>query len=155
MTNKQQDMLCSAIFLAFGCVMLVLSQRIRHLIPSDLGSGFVPAFLSICILVTAGAKLALTLLNKKPAKPIAKGDSDLLGGIGTVGLMLVYVVTFEPVGFLLSSMIYLFAQIMLMSNKDNRKPVLFAAISVLLPLGIALLFAFAIKMPLPVGILGF
>mgnify|MGYP007025306387 CR=1 FL=1 len=31
----------------------------------------------------------------------------------------------------------------------------FAAISVALPVGIALLFAYVIKMPLPVGILGF
>ena len=69
--------------------------------------------------------------------------------------MLLYVIAFEPVGFLLSSMVYLFAQILLMSNRDNRRPVLFAAISVALPVGIALLFAYVIKMPLPVGILGF
>ncbi len=46
------------------------------------------------------------------------------GGLGTVGLMPAYVIAFEPVGFLLSSMVCLFAQIMLMSNAKNRKPVL-------------------------------
>ena len=52
-------------------------------------------------------------------------------------------------------MVYLFAQILLMSNSENRKPVLFAAISIALPLAVSLLFAYVIKMPLPVGILGF
>ena len=155
MNSKQLDMLCSAIFLVFGGVMLKFSLSIRHIIPTDVGSGYVPIFLSICILVTAGAKLVLTLLDKKPAKAAAKSDSDLVGGLGTVGLMLLYVIAFEPVGFLLSSMVYLFAQILLMSNSENRRPVLFAVISFALPVGIALLFAYAIKMPLPVGILGF
>ena len=155
MNSKQLDMLCSAIFLAFGGLMLYFSLSIRHIIPTDVGSGYVPIFLSVCILITAGAKLALTLLDKKPPKAAAKSASDLAGGLGTVGLMLLYVIAFEPVGFLLSSMVYLFAQILLMSNRDNRRPVLFAAISVALPVGIALLFAYVIKMPLPVGILGF
>ncbi len=155
MTNKQLDMLCSAIFLAFGGVMLFFSLRIRHIIPTDVGSGYVPIFISICILVTAGAKLVLTLLDKKTPQKTVKGDGDLVGGLGTVGLMLAYVIAFEPVGFLLSSMVYLFAQIMLMSNAENRKPVLFAAISVVLPLAVSLLFAYAIKMPLPAGVLGF
>ena len=135
--------------------MLKFSLSIRHIIPTDVGSGYVPIFLSVCILAAAGAKLVLTLLDRKPAKAAAKSDSDLAGGLGTVGLMLLYVIAFEPVGFLLSSMAYLFAQILLMSSKGNRKPVLFAVISVTLPLGIALLFAYVIKMPLPVGILGF
>ncbi len=155
MNSKQLDMLCSAVFLVFGGVMLKFSLSIRHIIPTDVGSGYVPIFLSVCILAAAGAKLVLTLLDRKPAKAAAKSDSDLAGGLGTVGLMLLYVIAFEPVGFLLSSMAYLFAQILLMSSKGNRKPVLFAVISVTLPLGIALLFAYVIKMPLPVGILGF
>ena len=155
MNSKQLDMLCSAVFLVFGGVMLNFSLSIRHIIPTDVGSGYVPIFLSVCILAAAGAKLVLTLLDRKPAKAAAKSASDLAGGLGTVGLMLLYVIAFEPVGFLLSSMAYLFAQILLMSSKGNRKPVLFAVISVTLPLGIALLFAYVIKMPLPVGILGF
>ena len=155
MNSKQLDMLCSAVFLVFGGVMLKFSLSIRHIIPTDVGSGYVPIFLSVCILAAAGAKLVLTLLDRKPAKAAAKSDSDLAGGLGTVGLMLLYVIAFEPVGFLLSSIAYLFAQILLMSSRGNRKPVLFAVISVTRPLGIALLFAYVIKMPLPVGILGF
>lgn len=156
MTNKQSDIICSVIFLIFGGGMLYLSLGIKKMIETDVGSGYVPAFVAICILVTAASKLILTLLNKKPsANQKVKFDNDLIGGVGTIALMAFYVLAMEPVGFLLSSMVYLFAQILLMSNKYNRKPILFAIISVLLPLAVDLLFVYVIKMPLPKGILGF
>jgi len=69
--------------------------------------------------------------------------------------MLVYMLALEPVGFIISSTVYLFVQMMLLSDKTNRKPVLFAIIAVLLPAAVDALFVYAIKMPLPVGILGF
>lgn len=156
MTNKQRDLLCSVIFLVFGAAMLYMSLGIKKMVESDVGSGYVPAFIAVCILVTAGAKLILTLMDKKSsANQKESAEKDLLGGAGTVGLMAAYVLALEPVGFVLSSVVYLFAQILLMSNKDNRKPLLFAAISVILPVAIDALFVFVIKMPLPKGILGF
>lgn len=156
MTNKQSDIICSVIFLIFGGAMLYFSLGIKKMIETDVGSGYVPAFIAICILVTAAAKLILTVLNKKPsAYQKVKFDNDLIGGVGTIALMAFYVLAMEPVGFLLSSMVYLFAQILLMSNKTNRKPILFAIISIALPLAVDILFVFVIKMPLPKGILGF
>jgi putative tricarboxylic transport membrane protein len=61
----------------------------------------------------------------------------------------------QPVGFIISSIVYLFVQMMLLSDNTNRKPVLFAIIAVVLPVAVEALFVYAIKMPLPVGILGF
>lgn len=156
MTSKKSDILCSAIFLVFGAAMAYFSLGINKMIETDVGSGFVPKFIAICIMIVAAAKLILTLTEKKPTATAAKkSNSDLPGGVGTVALMAAYMLSFEPVGFLLSSMVYLFAQILLMSNRENRKPLLFAVISVVLPLIIDLLFVFVIKMPLPKGIFGF
>lgn len=156
MTNKQRDILCSVVFLLFGAGMLYMSTGIKKMIESDVGSGYVPAFIGICIMVVAGAKLILTLMDKSDAaNKKEKNDFDLLGGVGTVAIMAFYVLTFDKLGFLLSSMIYLFVQITLMSNKENRKLGLFAVISVALPVVVYALFNYVIKMPLPKGILGF
>lgn len=156
MTNKQRDILCSAVFLAFGVGMLYLSFGIKHRIASDVGSGYVPKFIAICIIAAAGAKLMLSLRDKSAsANKKEASDNDLPGGIGTIALMFCYMMALEPVGFILSSMVYLFLQIMLMSNQDNRKPVLFAAISIVLPIAVYALFNYVIKMPLPKGIFGF
>lgn len=156
MNNKQKDILCSVIFLIFGGAMLFFSLQIKSVIENDVGSGYVPAFVAICILISAGAKLILTLRDKSAtALRKTKSDNDIKGGIGTIVLIAIYVTVFESVGFLLSSMVYLFAQICLMSSKENRRPILFAIISVLLPVGVDLLFKYVIKMPLPLGILEF
>lgn len=156
MTNRQKDILCSVVFLVFGAVMLYLSFGVRHKIAEDVGSGYVPKFIAILILITSGAKLVLSVRDKSEAgKKKQDSDSDLLGGLGTIGLMLAYMMTLKPLGFILSSAVYLFLQILLMSNKDNRKLVLFGVIGVVLPVAIYALFNYVIKMPLPKGILGF
>lgn len=156
MTNKQRDILGSILFLILGAGMFYLSFGIKHRIPSDVGSAYVPRFIAICIMVVAGAKLILSLMDKSASSKKKDGiEFDKLGGIGTVVLMFAYMLTLELLGFIVSSVAYLFLQIMLLSNKENRKPVLFAIISVLLPIGISALFYYVIKMPLPKGIIGF
>ena len=75
--------------------------------------------------------------------------------MGTILLMLVYMIAFQPVGFVISSAVYLFVQMLLLSNEQNRKLPLFGAIAVLLPLAVDALFVFAIQMPLPKGLWGF
>lgn len=156
MTHKVRDLLCSLIMLIFGIVMFVVALGIPHKIESDVGSGFVPKFIAICIIVVAVVQGVLTLLDKSVSSK-AKDHlfEDAKGGIVTILLMAAYMAIFEPVGFIFSSIIYLFLQILWLSDDTNRKPVLFAIISVALPLAVSALFAFVIKMPLPKGIWGF
>ena len=156
MTHKVRDLLCSVIMLVFGIVMFIVALDIPHKIESDVGSGFVPKFIAICIIVVAVVQGILTLLDKSPSSK-AKDHlfDDAKGGIVTILLMAGYMFIFEPVGFIFSSIIYLFLQILWLSDNTNRKPVLFAIISVALPLAVSALFAFVIKMPLPKGIWGF
>ena len=157
MGTKQRNLTTSVIFLIFGAFMLVQSLAVKHKIASDVGSGYVPAFISICLIVVAGAKLILTLTEKRQARAAKnKGvATDWKGGVGTILMMALYMFCFEPVGFILSSAVYLFAQITWFSNSENRKPILFAVIAIVLPVVIDALFVYAIKMPLPKGILGF
>ena len=69
--------------------------------------------------------------------------------------MLAYMLAFEPVGFIVSSILFLFALMNWFANNENRNLPLFAIISVLLPVAVDALFVFVIKMPLPKGIIGF
>lgn len=156
MTNKQRNLLTSVIFLAFGILMFIQAQGVKHKIASDVGSGYVPAFIAGCITIVAAAKLILTILNKDPAenKPL-KSEWSTKGGLVTIAIILVYMLAFEPVGFILSSVVFLFALMNWFANNENRKPILFAIISVALPVVVDALFVFVIKMPLPKGIIGF
>ena len=69
MTHKVRDLLCSVIMLIFGAVMFIVALDIPHKIESDVGSGFVPKFIAICIMVVAVVQGVLTLLdNRRPPR---------------------------------------------------------------------------------------
>ncbi|MBR0256491.1 MAG: tripartite tricarboxylate transporter TctB family protein [Synergistaceae bacterium] len=156
MTNKTRDILCSIIVIAFGAAMIYFVKDVRRVIRSDVGSRFVPTMIGWCIVATGAAKLFYSIFTglKEENKKIVF-DQDFLGGVGTIVLMVLYMIAFEPVGFIIASAVYLFFQMLLLSDKTNRKIVLFAIVSALLPIAVDALFVFVIKMPLPVGIFGF
>lgn len=156
MTNKVRDIVCSVIMLVVGGGMLFMAKDIRHMIESDVGSAYVPNFIAICIIIVAIAKLGTTLTSKSTsANQKVAPLGDWFGGIATIVLMLAYMAIFQTVGFVISSIVYLFVQMLLLSDETNRKPVLFGIIAVLLPLAVDALFVFAIQMPLPKGLWGF
>ncbi len=156
MTNKTRDILCSIIVIAFGAAMIYYVKGVRRVIRTDVGSAFVPTLIGWCIIVTGASKLLYSIFTglKSENKKIVF-DQDFFGGIGTIILMVLYMLAFQPVGFIVASAVYLFFQMLLLSDKTNRKILLFAIVSVLLPVAVDALFVFVIKMPLPVGILGF
>ncbi|MBQ3764348.1 MAG: tripartite tricarboxylate transporter TctB family protein [Synergistaceae bacterium] len=156
MTNKTRDILCSIIVLAFGAAVIYFVKDVRRVIRSDVGSAFVPTLIGWCIVATGACKLFYSIFTglKEENKKIVF-DQDFFGGIGTVVLMVLYMLAFQPVGFVVSSAVYLFLQMLLLSDRTNRKVILFAVVSVLLPLAVDALFVFVIKMPLPVGVFGF
>ena len=156
MTNKTRDILCSIIVLAFGAAMIYFVKDVRRVIRTDVGSAFVPTLIGWCIVVTGACKLLYSIFTglKEENKKIVF-DQDMFGGIGTIILMVLYMLAFQPVGFVVSSAVYLFLQMLLFSEKSNRRMILFAVIAVLLPLAVDALFVYVIKMPLPVGVFGF
>lgn len=156
MTIKMRNTIASVIFLLFGGFMFYASLGIKTVMSNDVGSGYVPRFIAILIIITSAIKLVLTLLNKDPNfRKKEASNSDLLGGIGTIGLMLLYMMAFNSLGFILSTVCYLFAQMLLLSDSTNRKPILFAVLSIIVPIAVYALFVYAISMPLPIGVFGF
>lgn len=164
MTENRRDLIGSILFLVFGAFMFIQSIPIVPIMGRDLGSGFVPKIVAGAIIVTAAVKLvfALTAMSKETKaekeKAIQKkkdqsADDDMKGGLFTIASLLVYALIFQSVGFIISTVLYLFVQIMVLSDKTNRKPVLFAIISVAATLFIYVVFVHLIKMPLPAGIL--
>ncbi|MBQ7544724.1 MAG: tripartite tricarboxylate transporter TctB family protein [Synergistaceae bacterium] len=156
MTNKTRDILCSIIVLAFGAAMIYFVKDVRRVIRSDVGSAFVPTLIGWCIVATGAAKLIYSVFTglKEENKKIVF-DQDFFGGVGTIVLMVLYMLAFEPVGFVVASAVYLFLQMLLLSDKTNRRVILFAVVAAVLPLAVDALFVYVIKMPLPVGVFGF
>lgn len=154
MTDRKRDISCAILFLVFGVFMFFQALPIEPIMGKDLGSGFVPKIIAGAIIVIALVKLVLVLSSKEKEKKL-ENDDDIMGGLMTVAALLVYMSIFKSVGFILSTALYLFMQITLLSDEKNRNLPLFGVISVVAPLAIYALFVYAIKMPLPTGIFSF
>ncbi len=154
MTNKQRDLLCAVLFLVFGAFVFIQALPIKPIMGKDLGSGFMPKIIGASIVVLAAVKLVVTLTAKSSSQQV-QSDDDLKGGLWTIAALAAYVLLFDKLGFILSTALYLFVQILVLSNEQNRNIKLFAAISVVTPVAIYALFVYVISMPLPAGVLGF
>lgn len=156
MKSKTRDIICSLLFLIVGIFTFVNALEIKPLMAKDLGSGFMPKVIGVSLIVIAVMKLVLTLTNKKESKIETSNDNiDQKGGLLTIGIFLFYVITFEMLGFIVSTIVYLFFQMLILSNDKNRNCKLFALISIVFSVAVYVLFVYVINRPLPIGIFVF
>lgn len=156
MNNKTRDYICSLLFLFSGIFIFINSIDIVPLMGKDLGSGFMPKVIGVSLVVISLIKLVLVFYNSKNYKEeTKKEDIDSKGGLLTIGISLFYIITFNFLGFITSTILYLFFQMLILSNEKNRNIKLFAVISIGFSVFLYILFVYVISKPLPVGILGF
>ena len=153
MSNKEKNLVVSLVFMVFGIFLFVESMGIKHMMKNDVGSGFFPKVVAVAITGVSVIRLIMTL--REPAGERKKSNSDLKGGWLTIVLIAAYVMAFQPVGFIISTMVYLFLQILVLVPKEKRSWPLTVIISVAAPIAIYALFTYAISSPLPKGIWGF
>ncbi len=154
MSQKKKDFLVSILFFSFGVFVYVQSYGIKRMMKNDVGSGFFPKIIAVCIIVLAIAKLILTLRSKKVEVASAK-KSDMVGGWETILLLLGYGAIFQSAGFIISTFAYLLLQMLIFWPKEKRNYLLLIGISVCTPVLIYYLFVNVINMPLPKGLFGF
>ena len=151
MSEKTKGIITSILFLAFSIVMIVFARQYKPMMQNDLGSGFFPMVVGIAMAALSVLRLILAIREKKGEK---SGD-DLMGGLATTILIGGYCIAFNPVGFIISTMVYLFLQILVLTPKEKRSWPITIAISVIAPIAFYVLFVYAINTPLPKGLLSF
>ena len=156
MKNKTRDIICSLLFLALGIFMFSQALKITSIMGKDLGSGFMPKVIAVALVLISLLKLILTFFEKNQSEEEKSNDNqDSKGGLLTIGALLFYVLTFEILGFIISTTAYLFIQMLIFSDDKNRKPLLLLIISVVFSIATYILFVYVIQKPLPTGILSF
>ena len=153
MTDKKKGIITSVLFLAFSIVMLIFAKDIEPMMKNDLGSGFFPMVVGIAMCGLSVLRLVLALREKE--KESKKSNDDLMGGLGTLILIGAYCIAFNPVGFIISTIVYLFLQILLLTPKAKRNWLVISIISVVTPFAFYALFVYLINTPLPRGLFGF
>ena len=153
MSSKKKSLLTSVLFLAFGVFLFIESLGVKHMMKNDVGSGFFPKVIAIAIIAVAAIRFIMALREKETENKAS--DSDMLGGWLTVALIGLYVIAFNTVGFIISTIIYLFAQILVLTPKEKRNWITISIISIVAPFALYTLFTHVISSPLPKGLFGF
>ena len=153
MSEKTKGIITSILFLAFSIVMIVFARQYKPMMKNDLGSGFFPMVVGIAMAALSVLRLILAIREKKGE--VKKSGDDLMGGLATIILIGGYCIAFNPIGFIISTMVYLFLQILVLTPKEKRSWPITIAISVIAPIAFYVLFVYAINTPLPKGLLSF
>lgn len=166
MTTKQREAVTGSGFLAFSILVYIASFGIKKLVVSRIGAAFVPQ-LAASLLAGLSVLMIIQALLRKPvasADPVADAESEQatpaekksarVSVWATIGLLVVYGVALEKVGFLVTTALYLFFQFWVLGLGKKKNYVLLAIISVLTAIAVYALFVYAFDLMLPAGILG-
>lgn len=153
---KYRDIITGTFSVALATLVYILSFGVRDFSAVRLGPGFVPRITSVflgilgLILLVQGFR-SLTAGTGGPAAARGKSRHTVLLSFL---LMFAYIALLDPVGFILTTMAYLFLQITLLAHESHRRYVLFAVISIGTSVAAYYLFVGFFEVMIPAGILG-
>lgn len=157
--KKYGDIVVGVFFMVLSAVLMVMA----HMLPKSKVMEIGPDFMPMCIgVVTFILATILTFLNIKNFKMKAAElesaeipDCDYKRVLSSIILVLVYVFALSPVGFILSTMVYLVLQMLVLAPDEVRtkkETIKLAIISVVFTLIVFFLFRYGFKIVLPAGI---
>lgn len=150
--------------LILGIVMLILSFLYYYfaahvktrpmLTPDYAGAQVVPRLLGIILAVLSALLIvqAVVRLKKNKAEDGEKMTrEDLLSVVLTFAVTIFYVTAMQPLGFILSTVVFLFLLMNVLAPKEKRKPIMFLLISVVFTAIVFVAFRIGLSQLLPRG----
>lgn len=179
---QNKELLVGVIFLVVGIVYFALAFTIpiydAYGGSSVVDSAFVPKVVGILLIVLSILQLVFALRASKSApaaethvRPAETADEDKFkvedwdddaanrnadtkALVAIFAILIVYMALMSTLGFMISSALFLFATMMLLTPKEKRKLPVIIILSVIVAVGVYYLFVYGLDMVLPAGILG-
>ena len=108
------------------------------------------AILSVICIIQGIYKLK-TNREQAPSEKTDKGD--LVAVVLTFAVIIVYTILMQPLGFCLSTIIYLFLQMAILAPTDKRNYLLFAIVAVVFTAFVYIAFRVGLQQLLPRGVI--
>ena len=153
-TKRVSDIVIHMVLLIFGVGLWVSAQGIEVGAAMGQGGDFMPKLCATIWVLLSALLLVSSFIEKKSEKE--KSEGSVKGFFATLVLLFVYILLLKPVGFVITSILYMFVQMLLFVPKEQlekKRIVSFAVISVILPILVNLLFVHVFSLILPAGIL--
>lgn len=159
--NKLVDLFSALFLIVLSVVLYTSTFSFKQISASKIGSDFLPQVVAIVLFILSFI-LFVSALNKwnKERKKRAevtgeqKEKLDYTLVLISLGLIAVYLFLIPTLGFLLSTIVYLFIQIYLISTPEKRSPIKFAIVSIVVSVSVYWVFKNVFFLMLPAGILG-
>lgn len=160
--KKLRDLILGVVMLGVSIGYLVIAQEIKtrpKLTPAYAGARVMPTLLGWLLLILSVVCIAqgvLKLIKHEDAPQETKKTKDM-GDIIAVVLTFVVIIGYSLIlpmlGFCLSTVIYLFLQMMILAPSDKRNVVLFAIVAVVFTAFVFVAFRIGLQQLLPRGII--
>ncbi len=161
------NMIAGGVLFAFGLAYFILSWQIANfkgLGAPPINAKFVPrlwgGLLMLLSLIVFVRGLREYLRLKKEGK-LPPGSGQIVERIMekrevilTFLCLLVYILLLQPVGFIIMSALYIFAEAMILTPKGKRRPLIAAIVAVVAAVFVDYAFVNLLHVLLPAGILG-
>ncbi len=166
MIHWYRDALAAVVLLLIFAFFLSSSRHIQVMIASSVDAKFFPIVICSVGIVLCAINVALGIvrgnkLRSEESEQTAVGQasaserSAAVKSALSIVSIIVYLVLIEPLGFILASALYLFVQIMLLSERGKRHPIIYVVIAVAVSAVCYLFFRNIFYLMLPSGILPF
>lgn len=154
--KRYADVISGGLLVLVGIVLLIETRNIRAMMEMEFGPKIMPQIYSVA-LIGLGAAIALSNLlrersRRSPVRGTAGTRSGALRVVATMALVVFYVMALRPLGFLVTSVAYLFLQFAVLGGVKNKLRLLpYAVVAIVVAFGIYHLFYGVFNVFLPVG----
>lgn len=157
--KKYGDMIVGGFFMILSAGMMIMAKMLPKSTIMDIGPDFMPMCIGLVTFVLAAALAFLNMKNLKmrtaEAEKMEKEELDYKRMLTSFMLILVYVYLLQPVGFIVTTILYLPLQMYSLApdEKKTKKDIIQLAVtSVIFTFVVFFLFRYGFKIILPAGI---
>ncbi len=163
--KKYSDVVASIILLIFAIVMYGATFNMQRLTDSVVGSEFAPRLVAGGIFILSIVLLISGIYNARQLKKqIDPMDDDFEEKekepiqykkvLLAVLFFAIYIALMKPIGFLIMTIVYLFATMLLLADSSQRNIPIFLTVSIIVSITVYYIFKHLFYLFLPTGILG-
>lgn len=153
---KRNELIAGLAMLGAGIAYLVLTMNLPR--RGTIDAAFVPWVLAVALCLLGALQLWVwRKLPDKSAEPVEKPEAiDYPTVIKSMALVLLYTALMEPLGFVVTTVLYLYAQFIVLTPADEKvKHLRYMLIAVVSAVLIFYIFRHGFDLLLPVGLLDF
>jgi len=158
-----QNIVIGMLVITFSAFMLFASREIK-VIASSLtavdNAAFLPQIvfgvliaIGLLLIVIGARQISANRTTTLEGEALKQRAHETLRSLGALAMLFAYIFCFDRLGFVLSSILYTTSMMMYMTKRENRKPLLFLAISAIMALVVYFCFKRFLYIYLPNGIL--